>query len=305
MTTSREVYPFEQEARHFASGINHAGEVRGMFLSGRHVGITADDVNPDLLSELAVFAGAAAELFVDSGAFKEVEFGPTGPRVVKPIDAHAWHERFAVYRWAAALFRTRCRLVAPDRVGDQRVTLDRLRTYAAEIQAIARGSRCQIIVPVQKGATPVGVFFRQACAALALPELIAGVPMKKDATSLDDLGALVESMRGRSCRLHLLGIGPESPRWAAVLRTILTRRPDADITSDSVTIRRLVGRTNGRNGGPRALTAAQDHARAIGITGVAEVKAHALITQGFAELGAEKVRARQLGWRDEGDLDEG
>ncbi len=30
-----------QEDQHFASGCNHAGEIRGLALSGRHVGITA------------------------------------------------------------------------------------------------------------------------------------------------------------------------------------------------------------------------------------------------------------------------
>lgn len=297
-------YPFEQEARHFSSGVNSPGEVRGLFLSGRHVGITATEVRDGLMDELALFAGGAAELFVDSGAFSEVEFGDAGPRVVRPITHADWQQRFDVYRQAAAIFRTRCRLVAPDRVGDQAVTLERLERYAADVAVCVVGARAQVIVPVQKGAIPMGAFFRRACAILGLSNLIAGVPMKKDATSLADLAELVRSMDGRSCRLHLLGIGPEAKRWRAVLATILSIRPDADITSDSVTIRRLVGRTNGRGGGPRALTAAQDAARAQGLKSSYDIKAAGLLIQGFAELDAEKARARALGWRDEGDDDD-
>jgi hypothetical protein len=297
-------YPFEQEARHFSSGVNSPGEVRGLYLSGRHVGITATEVRDGLLAELELFAGAAAELFVDSGAFSEVRFGPAGLEVVKPITDADWQERFKLYRWCAATFRTRCRLVAPDRVGDQDVTMDRLGRYAADVQVCA-AARCQIIVPVQKGAIAMGAFYRAAQSVLGLPQqqVIAGVPMKKDATSLEDLAELVRSMDGRACRLHLLGIGPASRRWRQAIDTIIEIRPDADITSDSVTIRCMVGRTNGRGGGPRALTAAQDQARALGLTSSFDVKAHGLITQGFAELDAEKARARALGWRDEGDED--
>jgi hypothetical protein len=298
-------YPFEQEARHFASGVNHPGEVRGLFLSGRHVGITATEIRTGLLDELELFAGAAGECFVDSGAFSEVEFGPSGPVVVRPLDSDEhWRNVFDVMRRVACAFRTRARIVAPDRVGCQATTLARLERYAADVQVIKVATRCQVIVPVQRGAMPLGDFFRKACALLGLRDLIAGVPMKKSATSLRDLAELVRSMEGRSCRLHLLGIGPESKQWKAVLRTVLEIRPDADITSDSVTIRRLVGRTNGRGGKPRALTAAQDAARALGMHDAKDVKSHALITQGFAELDEEKARARAMGWRDEGDDDE-
>ena len=297
-------YPFEQEARHIASGVNSAGEVRGLFLSGRHVGITATDIRAGLLDELDAFAGPGMSLvFVDSGAFSEVEFGPAGPVVVREITEAMWDAIFAVYRRIACGYGTKARIVAPDRVGDQAVTLARLERYAAEVQAIAIATRCGVIVPVQKGSLPVGEFWRRATAILGLRGLIAGVPMKKDATSIAELGELAAALPVDGARVHLLGIGPESKRFAAAIAAIRAARPDADITSDSVTVRRLVGRTNGRGGGPRALTAAQDAARARGITDPTEVKAHALITQGFAEIDAEKARARELGWRDEGDDD--
>ena len=297
-------YPFEQEARHIASGVNNPGEVRGLFLSGRHVGITATDIRGGLLEELDNFSGPGMSMvFVDSGAFSEVAFGPEGVRVVREIDDPAWMRIFDVYRVVACGYRTRARIVAPDRVGDQAVTLARLERYAAHVQAIAIPTRCGVIVPVQKGAMPMSAFWRRACAILALPGLIAGVPMKKDATSLDDLAELVAALP-EDARIHLLGIGPESKRYASAIALINRIRPGADITTDSVTIRRLVGRTNGRGGGPRALTAAQDEARAMGITEPAEIKSHALISQGFAEIDAEKARARALGWRDEGDDDD-
>lgn len=293
-------YPAElaQEGEHFASGVNNPGEVRGLALSARHVGITASEIRSGLLEELDNYTHCMLRCFVDSGAFSEVKFGPSGREIVKPITDADWRARFAVYERVARTFGRRAYVVAPDAVGDQDETLARLQRYALEVAAVA-ALRAQIIVPVQKGRLPMSEMFRRSCAILGLREApIAGVPMKKDATSLADLRELVESMPWYGARLHLLGLGPESKRFRGVVALIKSIRPNAAITSDSVTIRRLVGRTNGRGGGARALTKAQDHARALGVTGAAAVKAAGLTIQGFAELDRERERAAAAGWVD-------
>jgi hypothetical protein len=287
-----------QEAEHFASGVNNPGEVRGLALSGRHVGITASELRSGLLDELDHYRHGLQRCFVDSGAFSEVKFGPNGREIVKPITDADWLARFAVYERIAGTFGPRAYVVAPDCVGDQAVTLERLQRYAVNVAAIA-ALRAQIIVPVQKGALPMSEMFRRACAILGLRQApIAGVPLKKDATSLADLRELVESLPWFGARLHLLGLGPESKKFRSVVELIKSIRPNATITSDSVTIRRLVGRTNGRGNGPRALTLAQDRARAMGVTDPAEVKEVGLISQGFDEIDRDRVRAEDAGWFD-------
>lgn len=288
-----------QEHEHFASGVNHPGEVRGLALSGRHVGITCGEIREGLMEELAMYDFGMLRLFVDSRAFSEVTFNPAkmGFDVVAPIDHEGWLERFELYTTCARIFRTRCYVVAPDMVGNQAVTLERLAKYAPNVAAVA-SFRANIIVPVQKGELPMSAMFARACAILNLREMpIAGVPMKKDATSLEDLAELVESLPWYGARLHLLGLGPESKRYAAAIATIKRIRPNASITSDSVTIRRLVGRTNGRGGGPRALTKYQDEARARGLD-AADVKAFALQKQGSDEYEAELDRLEAAGWFD-------
>jgi hypothetical protein len=190
-------------------------------------------------------------------------------------------------------------VVAPDLVGDQDATLARLATYAANVAAIA-ALGAQVIVPVQKGALPMSTMFARACEILGLRQLpIAGIPMKKDATSLADLRELVASLPWYGARIHLLGLGPESTRFAAVIAAIKAIRPNADITSDSVTVRRLVGRTNGRGGGPRAITKYQDEARARGERDAQAVKAYALQSEGLDERDREIVRANAAGWYDD------
>ncbi len=319
-------YPaeLEQARLHFASGVNHAGEVRGLAMSGRHYGITANRASAELLREVeAVNHNGGPRLFVDSGAFSEVKFGPGGPRVVKAITDEEWRRRLKLYAVLAKMYGPRCYLVAPDQVGNQQVTLERLARYAPQI-ALCASLRAHIIVPVQKGALPMSEFYRQACAILGLRNApIAGVPMKKDATSLAQLAELVDSMPWHAvkeyassaahdgCRIHLLGLGPESKRWPSVLRTIKSRRPNASITSDSVTVRRLAGRTNGPKGGPRVLTKYNDEARAIlagdgvlspfmrGGTKSTVAKAYALSKQGGDEARRERKAATAAGWFDE------
>ncbi len=300
--------PREQRHRHFASGVNHPGEVRGLFGSGRWVGITAGEARTGLFEELELSAGGAVCLFVDSGAFSEVEFGPGGVSVVNPIDDAGWLERFELYERCADLFRSRCYVVAPDRIGDQVHTLNLLARYAPNVAAVV-AMRAQVIVPVQKGSIPMGEFFRQQQAILGLRDraidacgfweggVIAGIPMKKDATSRAELADFVDTLPMWGSRIHLLGFGPASKGYDAVIALITCRRPDCSITSDSVTIRRLAGRTNGPGGGPRVLTREQDKARAMGLTG-ADVKAFALCAQGGTERDAEIDAAHAAGWFD-------
>jgi hypothetical protein len=290
-----------QEDEHFASGCNHAGEIRGLALSGRLVGITATTSNPKLVDELELYSGGLLRIFVDSGAFSEVKFSEKLGRLVvkKPITDKSWVKRLALAERIARKFGHRALLVAPDLVGDQDATLARLTKWAPQVAACAAYG-AHIIVPVQKGKLPMSAMFRTACEILGLAETpIAGIPMKKDATSIKDLAELVDSMPWFGARFHLLGLGPESPRYAAVIRCIKSRRPNAKITTDSVTVRRLAGRKNGRGGGPRALTKYQDVARAMGMTDAAKVKAYGLMRQGGDEYNATLDRAHAAGWFDE------
>ncbi len=295
-------YPFEQQARHFASGVNHPGEVRGV--SG-WFGIAANELRAGLLEAIEDRAGGPTAVFVDSGAFSEVEFTAAGPVVVDEITHAEWLRRFEVYATVAAAHRTRAFVVAPDQVGNQAVTLERLQRYAHIMRAMVLTHRCRLIVPVQKGADSMADFFTRALLALQLPTAdqvgdpiwpIAGIPMKKDATTIAELEAFAGELPN-GAHFHLLGLGPESKRYALAIAAIRRANPDAVITSDSNTIRRLVGRTNGRGGGPRALTRAQDTARAAGLEG-AELKSHALAQVGRELHRAELLKAYAQGWSD-------
>jgi hypothetical protein len=293
-------YPIDltQEDQHFHSGINDKGECRGLLMSGRHVGITASCMRPGMLRELAIGRHGFTRLFVDSGAFSEVKFGPY--RVVKEITDSEWRRRFKLYRWASATFRDRAYIVAPDRVGDQDVTIERLQRYALDVSWCASFG-ANVIVPVQKGSRSMGEFYRLARSILCLrTEPIAGIPMQKDATSIDELREFAATLPWFGARIHLLGIGPKAKlgRFWRAINAIKSVRPNCQVTSDSALVPSLVGRTNGPGGGPRILTALQDEARTLGLHGH-RAKGYGLQKQGRMEMDRERERAEDAGWFDD------
>jgi hypothetical protein len=299
----------EQEDQHFHSGINDKGEVRGLLMSGQNLGITANNMRPGMLRELSICRYGFTRLFVDSGAFSEVSRTNVF-KVVKPITHESWRERFRVYRWAAATLRRRAYLVAPDRVANQEVTLERMMTYALDI-AFCAGFGAHIIIPVQKGSTPMGRFFTQAKAILGVrdDQAVAGIPMMKDATSPEELREFAETLPWFGAKVHLLGIGPRAKnnRFRIAIDAIRSVRPNCEITSDSALVKGVVGRggtkakereaRTGKKTKPRQLTALQDEARAMGMRGsvVKQYGAGKLTRQRVEE---QLARAAAQGWRD-------
>lgn len=296
-----ETWPFKDEDRHFCSGVNSAGEVKGLALSGRSVGITCTESPTRMLEELALYAGGGLEVFVDSGAFSEVKFGPTGRTVVAPITEAAWLERFEVYRFVAAAFRSRAFIVAPDAVGDQLETLARMERWGHVMRGLACHYGARMIVPVQNGELEPVDFLVRALVALRLPKdnIVIGIPSKKSATTPDQLRTLAAELAAQGVRapFHLLGMGPKSKLWGAMRQAIRDAMPEVEIYSDAVGVRGEVGRTNGRGGTPRRMTLAQDRARARGVKGT-EIKAAALIETGWDDSNRSTQAARRAGWYD-------
>lgn len=256
-----------QAALHFVSGVNAPGEVTGLGWNGQQIGITCGEIRTGLLRMLKTLRrNVSQRLFVDSAAFSEVDFPAGVPTIVAPISDADWQERFRLYRWAAAAFGARAFVVAPDCVAHQAETLERLAKYAGEMRRIAELG-ASVIVPVQKGALPMAEMFRRELELLGLPaaQVVAGIPMMKDATSLEDLAEFARSLPAGS-RVHLLGIGPKARggKYQAAIAILRSTVAGVRITSDSAVLVSLVGRTNGKGGTPRIVTRCQDVARGWG-----------------------------------------
>ena len=274
--------------QHFASGSNHAGEIRGFVALRKPVGVAAatlafpgrknKEPTQDYLArgrtprwstlcdkkcEDALVEGAAAgvPVFIDSGAFSEVEFGPEGPLTVLPIDDSEWRRRLDLYE--RVLDRSGAgrlvNVVAPDKVGFQGTTLERLRRYAPRVQRLA-SKGATILVPLQKGDLTLPAFHDAVTDALGFTGWVPAIPMKKAATTPQELEGYLRAKR--PARVHLLGVGPRSRIAPEVVAAALDASPSTEVQMDSVLLRAAVGRGKGPGGTDKPLTVAQDVARA-------------------------------------------
>jgi hypothetical protein len=228
---------------YFASGSNRVGEIRGIAAAGRALGVAAPEVSDAPEAELHALAGSDLPVFVDSGAFGEVEFnaihqcgvGSNGkPRkppktcregkcigdgnrphpdhppftfvTVKPIGDDQWDSILGLYVRLARSLGHAVYLVAPDKVGDQSVTLDRLARYSKQVRQL-RKLGANIIVPIQRGDLSAAQFDAKCAAALGFDDYIRGIPSKKGASNPADVAEFCADMRARGhYRVQLEGM---------------------------------------------------------------------------------------------------
>lgn len=249
------VGPHTRRVRHFASGSQSPGQPTGFAEVGKDVGVAALEVNPRVEAELKRLKGRDVAVFVDSGAFSEVEFGPAGPRTVRPFTAADWDRVLGLYERLAPVLGSQLHVVAPDKVGDQAETLARLGRYAPRLRAL-RAHGVNILIPLQQGGKTLAEFDAAVEGVIGDRDWTPAIPSKKDATPKEAIAGYVAARRPPL--LHLLGLGPDSPRAPEVLRAIKYASPDTEVQFDSNVIRAAVGRPT--VGQPRAYTWGQDRA---------------------------------------------
>lgn len=238
---------------YFASGSNRPADIRGFAAIGHAIGVAAHEVTANAEKELVALRGRGVRVFVDSGAFSEVEFGSAGVSVVAPIDDAGWRDRLALYRRLAVALGPQVYVVAPDRIGDQEETLRRLSRYAPELREL-RALGANVLVPVQKGTKSQAAFVRDVEEAIGFSDFVHAIPSKKKATTVEELRAYLEEVR--PARVHFLGLGLKNANAPAVLAALEEFVPGVDASFDSNLIAANVGRgKDGKN--PRALTRAR------------------------------------------------
>lgn len=279
---------------YFASGSNRVGEISGFASVGQHVGVAAPECRGPCREALLRLAGSGVRVFIDSGAFSEVEFGPAGPRVVRPMADDDWQRIFDLYDAVAERLGPMVHVVAPDRVGDQQVTLQRMRQYGARVRHL-RDLGARVLVPLQRGPIASAEFWLQAAIAMGLspddPGLIPAVPAKKNATTLPEFIAFLDA--ARPAAVHLLGMGPRSAQVEAFLAAARAR--GVRVYMDSVMITAHAGRTGGPGGGPRRLTAASDAAESRAFTSRPQASGALLGASGDPTMWMSAAVARRVG----------
>jgi hypothetical protein len=264
----KEIRKRRKGTTYFASGTNSAGEIRGFLQAGSHIGTAAHLCKKTCLREYAKAAGKGNKIFVDSGAYSEVAgkghpmYDPDGPPVVvKPMSEKDWKHVFGIYFQLAEALGSQLYVVAPDQIGNQRVSFERVKKYMPYLDDLTLLG-VNFIVPIQRGqysmaeydAALMKLFNQSAYFKGRTDDLIRGIPMKKGAPSLKELEAYFKAVKPK--RVHLLGMGPNSQKWPRVKKLMEKLIPHAEVFMDSVRIRAIVGRKKGI----KPLTAAQDAA---------------------------------------------
>jgi hypothetical protein len=286
---------------YFASGSNTPAEIRGFARLGMPFGVTAPEVSENAVAELVKLAGRGIAVFLDSGAFGEVKlnvphkcgrsekckagtcvgagtlpFADAAPFawvVVRPITDADWTRVLALYLRLAAALGSDLYLVAPDRVGDQALTLERLERYRDAVRQL-RDLGANIIVPIQRGELAQADFDAAVVEVLGFDDFVRGIPSNKNAATAGEVRAFVEAVR--PARVHLLGLGPRRRGFRAFAEAVTDS--GAELFCDSCLICASVGHDNGRKsvaserkGGPRVYTQAQAYAHQLIDAGIAAI----------------------------------
>lgn len=240
---------------YFASGSNRPAEISALGKVGADIGVAAPELSIAAECELHALRGSDVLVFVDSGAFSEVKFTDAGVEVVKPITEEKWQEVIDLYTRLASSLGSQLWVVAPDMVGNQEVTLQRLRRWATDLGKI-QGMGARVLVPMQKGEFTQAEFAIRCDAALGFADWIPALPCKKAATTAAEVREFL-AHRSFERHVHLLGLGIANRNIHDYVAPFAGSK--TTVSLDSCWIAANVGR--GKR--PRRLTRARDIAERV------------------------------------------
>jgi hypothetical protein len=246
--------PLPKNVMAFGSGANGLADMRGHANAGAPIGVAVTELSGRALENLKDLARDGHPIFVDSGAFSEVNFGAGGPEVVKPITEEEWRKRLDKYLEIAKAAResgnSNVSFVAPDMVGSQDVTIQRLNKFSPEIQkVIAEGG--SILIPLQNGELSPEEFWHRAVGDALhaghgrqkedihnqMEHLVPAFPMNKAAADPQKILDFVANRNDYVKRIHLLGTSMSDAATRKVVTMLGQLYPELQITMDANKLR--------------------------------------------------------------------
>lgn len=226
----------------YCSGANRKPDYMGLAYANINFGISIEELSKRNLQKILELAEEFEEIkiFADSGAFAEVQYSKGGIRSIrKEITHEEWVRRLCKYEKLAEKYGKRLMAIAPDCVGDQIVTLKRIKKYKEEILNLL--DKCLVVVPLQVGEMSLFEMYEKVVEILETDDFIIGIPCKKGATSFEDLQSFIKKVKPKP--IHLLGMSPSSSKWKITKEMILEEEyPLEKLSMDSVRLRALVMR---------------------------------------------------------------
>jgi hypothetical protein len=286
-------FPFIDDSNYFMSGANRPSEIHAISCAGGNPGVCAPELSEAALDAILGYCCADTKFFIDSGAFSEVEFNPA-PQIMHPIREEEWGRRLGLYERLAQHMGPQLYCVAPDCVGHQDITWERLCRHRLALRRLLE-LHVHLIIPLQRGRFRLSTFARMATELLVTKQLVWGLPMRKGATSIGFIKGFCDWLFPQGfTKVHLLGMGVYSPDYLAVLKMFQFQSPGTTVFSDSGRVKALAGHTNGPGGGPRALTRELSQAR---LTDRGPFNREDALKRVLLEERAARVQlAKNLGW---------
>ncbi len=248
---------------YFASGLSQNAPLTALVDKGFQVGISAKGgkINKNFLKRvLALSVNPKTMLFFDSGAFSEID---RQGKIVKPIN---WKDVFNLYLQAHNDYGERLYVVAPDRMGDQKESLKRLKKWLEDGGLIFSNT----IIPLQSNIYGKGRSLSLVQMYDKINDLLRGTVLEhtwipaipvtqKSPYDLNDVLTFIEEVQPE--RLHILGASPANPLFARFSSEISDLNPFIDISLDAQRITALVGFKDKARTKPRTLTELERHYR--------------------------------------------
>ena len=213
----------------YASGVAAPAIWAGYAAAGVPMCLVAADLPLSAIARAMAYRHSGHELLLDSGAFIYRD---------RPGQLD-WRAVVATYLRLGRGAGAKLTLILPDVVGDQAGSIALAAAYGPRLARLARMGHLTL-VPMQRGAMPLPVYFRRYVQALgfdpagfAIPSNAAAMPVRE----LEALQLISEAPR----RVHFLGISRRAKPLAARVATLRAFWPDAAISADACEHRAHVG----------------------------------------------------------------
>lgn len=201
----------------FRSGMSSKSDLRGAIDAGVPVGVVAGHLTTgQIVMTLPRYLDAGGRVFIDSGAFTTERTG----------DLLDWSRIIGIYETIAELTDRPANLyvVAPDKVGDQKETLELLQRHEPRLHnLLAMG--VQLIVPLQRGLLPASMMLAAVQDIFKSNRFIAGIPSNKAAMSIDECRSL------KHHSFHILGRVQANASQADRIDALMANNPSATTVS--------------------------------------------------------------------------
>ncbi len=214
----------------FRSGCSNISDFRACVRAGVPAGVSVARTSRPAQIKVAEYLDAGGKVFADSGAFSAFRRG-------ERMDLAGFHRHIQVCTgWARVAKPGTLQVVAPDVINDQAATVQLLRDFAPRLKAIsALGS--VVIIPLQKGALSLSVFYALASSLMAPFEISAGLPSNAAAVGSDEVLDFVRSALPGRC--HFLGAA-RNKRFRSLMDDVQVVSPATHWSFDAVVHRSIL-----------------------------------------------------------------